>query len=339
VNPLLSRAVHNMLFSNFIALLERLDGNRPNLLRVLTYHRVDESDAHAAFDPSLTVLPEIFDEQMSYLISNYHVLSMLDLLEVYRTGASLPPRSVMITFDDAYCDFAENAWPILKRYRLPATLFVPTAFPDHPERLFWWDRLYYAVSGTIRRDDLKTPLGRLPMATVAQRRQVFLRLRNYAKTLPHDQVTPWVEQICGELGSGHQAHNMLSWDALRRLAREGVTLGAHTQTHPLMNRISVDEARAEAIGSLRDLEREIGPTLPVFAYPGGGFNDEIVRALEHEGFALAFTTVRGVNDMQTADRLRLRRINVARRTTMSVLRAQLLSWSMHLNRWRPLAGT
>jgi peptidoglycan/xylan/chitin deacetylase (PgdA/CDA1 family) len=115
-------------------------------------------------------------------------------------------------------------------------------------------------------------------------------------------------------------------------------LGAHTQTHPLLNRISLEEVRAEAVGSLRDLEREIGAALPVFAYPSGGVTDEIVRLLEREGFALAFTTEPGINDLGQAHPLRLRRINVGQRTNLTVLRAQLLPWTIYLNRWQPLLG-
>src|SRR5438128_7460507 len=122
---------------------------------------------------------------MSFLAANYCVVSMLEVLDAARTGAALPPRSVLVTFDDAYRDFAEHAWPILQRYRLPATLFVPTAFPGHPDQVFWWDRLYRAVTGTARRGHLDTPLGRLPLKTPNHRDRAFTRLKDYVKTLPH----------------------------------------------------------------------------------------------------------------------------------------------------------
>jgi len=105
-----------------------------------------------------------------------------------------------------------------------------------------------------------------------------------------------------------------------------------------MNRISPEEARAEAVGSLRDLERRVpaeggwGSVLPVFAYPAGGCNGMVAHLLAREGFAAGFTTSRGINCLASADPLRLRRINVGQRTTLSVLRAQLLSWSVYLNR-------
>jgi peptidoglycan/xylan/chitin deacetylase (PgdA/CDA1 family) len=340
VKQVSSFATRNAVFAKFLSLLEQADSRRPNLLRVLTYHRVDEPERHPALYPGLiSATPEAFDQQMSYLAANYYVVSMPELIDACRSGQALPPRSVMVTFDDACRDFAEHAWPTLKRYRLTATLFVPTAFPDHPERGFWWDQLYQAVNATERRDDLETPLGRLPLRNATQRAGSFAQLKDYVKTLPHQAAMAWVERTCAELGAQQPLHNVLGWDELRRLAREGVTLGAHTQTHPLMNRVTPEEVCAEAVGSLRDLEREIGQALPIFAYPSGGFNDEVVQILRREGFKLAFTTVRGVNDMHAADQLRLRRINIGRRTNLSLFRARLLPWSLYLNRLRPLSGT
>jgi peptidoglycan/xylan/chitin deacetylase (PgdA/CDA1 family) len=334
-----SFATCNALFAKLLSLLEQADGRRPNLLRVLTYHRVDEPERRPELYPGLiSATPEAFDQQMGYLAANYNVVSMPELLDACARGRVLPPRSVMVTFDDACCDFAEHAWPTLKRYRLPTTLFVPTAFPDHPDRSFWWDQLYQALTCAERRDDLETPRGWLPLRTPTQRAQAFAQLKDYVKTLPHQAAMEWVERTCAALGVTRPAHNVLSWHELRRLAREGVTLGAHTQTHPLMNRVSPDQVRAEALGSLRDLEREIGAAPPIFAYPSGGFNDEVVRILARVGFKLAFTTVRGVNDMHDADRLRLRRINIGRRTNLSIFRARLLPWSLYLNRWRSLSG-
>lgn len=312
----------NATISTLVALQEKAIEQHPQLVRVLTYHRVENREG--------------FAQQANYLASSHHVISMLELLEACERGTTLPPRSVLITFDDAYHNFAQHAWPVLKRYRLPVTLFVPTAFPDDPERGFWWDRLEQAVATTRRRDELDTPLGRLPLAQPNQRDQAFRRLRDYVKALPHSKAMTLVEQICSELDVPPAPHRVLGWDELRQLAREGVTLGAHSRTHPLMDRISIEEARSEAIGSLHDLEREIGPVPPIFAYPGGTFNDTIAEVLAHAGFALAFTTVRGTNILGEADRLQLRRNNIGQRATVGVLRARLLQSSVYLNRLRPV---
>jgi peptidoglycan/xylan/chitin deacetylase (PgdA/CDA1 family) len=140
----------------------------------------------------------------------------------------------------------------------------------------------------------------------------------------------WIEAFCGELDIRPTASEVLGWDSLRVLARAGVTLGAHTRTHPLMHRISIEDAIAEAVESKRDLEREIGSILPVLAYPGGGLNEAVVNGVRDAGFQLAFTTLRGVNDLQQADRLKLRRINVGQKTSFGVFRAQLTPWMAFL---------
>lgn len=319
-------------FEKFVSLLEQSDGERKNLFRVLTYHRVDEPEVHPWLYPGLiSASPSAFAAQIKYLADNYEVISVQDLAEALESEGriSLPPRTVLITFDDAYSDFDKHAWPILKQYHVPVTLFVPTAFPDHPDRLFWWDRVYHAIS-TTEKEELNSPFGRLPIATSVQRGRAYMRLKSHIKTLPNEVVLKEVEQLCTELGVLPHKNCVLSWDSLRKLAGEGVTLGAHTQTHPIMNSISSDKLRDETVGSREDLLRETGVVPQVFAYPSGIHNNDAVKEVEQAGFALAFTTERGMNEVGHADRLRLRRINIGTRTTIPLLRAQLLSWTANL---------
>ena len=148
---------------------------RSGLLRVLTYHRVAEITDRPDLDPRLiSATPAVFDQQMGYLAGNFNVVSLYDVLEAVQGGRRLPGRAVLITFDDAYCDFTDYAWPILTRHRLPVTMFVPTAYPDRPERSLWWDRLHRAFSAS-RSELHSTPIGTLSLETSEERR------RNLAK--------------------------------------------------------------------------------------------------------------------------------------------------------------
>ncbi len=334
------RATNSATFSGFLSLLERADRYRDNLLAILTYHRVDDPERTPHLYPGLvSASPMSFAKQMTYLARHYHVVSMEDLLEARRTGHSLPPRSMMITFDDAYCDFAEHAWPVLKKLGLPVTLFVPTGFPDQPERVFWWDRLHHALLFAPRGDILDTPCGRFSLKHQADRYQAFLQLKEQVKTMFHAEALALVDDICTRLDAPPPQHHVLGWDDLRSLARQGVALGAHTQTHPLLNRISSAEAEQEIVHSLQDLQREISSVLPIFSYPGGALSDDVVDTLQRHKIALAFTTARGMNDLRNVDPLRLRRINIGKRTSENVLRAQLLAWSIYLRPPGFLTGT
>lgn len=320
-----------------LSLLERTQGNDGAVLRVLTYHRIADPASTPELDPGIvSATPAQFAEQLEFLSHAYQVISLNTVLDAIHTGRSLPPRSVLITFDDAYEDFQTTAWPLLRGHGMPATLFVPTAFPDAPERCFWWDRIHHAVTSTTQPEIRETPLGPLSLLTPESRQTASIRLKACLKTLPHAEAMDWCERIIAELQCPPGRNVVLSWESLRRLAGEGVSLCPHTRTHPLLERVSEEEAVAEVSGSLRDLEERIGPTPPVLAYPAGSVCASLAERLRREGFTLAFTTAHGVNHLRTADLLRLRRINVGQRTSLGVLRTRLLRSSVQLNRIRPL---
>lgn len=332
VKNLASVAAKSSAFRSFVSLLETADSQKPGFLRVLTYHRVDEPSSRPWLDPGLiSATPRDFEEQMRFLHDHYNILTASDVIAAFksRNPKDLPARSVLVTFDDGYYDFEEQAWPVLKRYNIPAVLFVPTAYPDHPEQTFWWDDLYHALQNTTRKDDLKTHLGVFSLSDVTSRNQTYQQLKNYIKTLKHPEALAVVRELCREMSVSPAHNSIMSWDLLRKLSQDGLTLGAHTRTHPLVNRISLTEAREEAMGSLHDLQREISSVLPIFAYPSGEFSDDVARMLKEEGFVLAFTTMRGINKLDDADAFRIRRINVGGRTTLPLLRAQMLSWAAH----------
>lgn len=322
-------------FEKFVGLLEHTSEEPTNLLRVLTYHRVDKPNTFPWLDPGLiSATPEVFEMQMKYLAANYETVSVLDVIKAFEMEGRnvLPPRAVLVTFDDGYCDFKEHAWPILKQHQIPATLFVPTAFPNHPERSFWWDRLFHALHSTSV-SEFTSPLGRLSISTPAQRHQAYKLLKNHFKKVRHDLTIADVDQICRELDVPSQGNIVLSWDSLRQLVDEGLTLGAHTRNHPIMNCISLEELAVEVTGSLQDLTHQMGSSPLTFAYPSGIHNGAAVSIVELAGFQLAFTTQRGINEIDRADRFRLKRINVGARTTLPLLRAQLLTWSTPVYAW------
>lgn len=306
------------------------------MLRVLTYHRVANLQDSPMLHPQIiSATPENFSRQMRFLAKNYQVVSLAQAFNFIEKKAPLPPRAVLITFDDAYYDFATVAWPILKSLKLTATLFVPTAYPDQPARAFWWDRLHRAFMQTARPELKGTPMGDLSLGDTAARQHSLRRAQNYMKTVPHNQAMALVDEICAKLDSRPLAQkSVLSWDELRQLAKEGVALCAHTQTHPIMTQLPREEVRREVAGSQSDLQREIGEALPIFCYPSGSHDDTVVDVLKEEGFTMAFTTLKGQNDLRTVDPLRLRRTNMTRRTSLPIFRLRLLRFGAYLDRWR-----
>jgi peptidoglycan/xylan/chitin deacetylase (PgdA/CDA1 family) len=298
------------------------------VLRVLTYHRVSEPEEYPHLSPSvLSATPGAFREQMRFVASAYTPVSIQTVLDCLDTGKPLPPRAVLITFDDAYQCFERYAWGTLKELGVPVVLFVATAFPDDPTRCFWWDRLYHALLTTHEKRITSLDVC-LPLRTTADRVHAHKALRAQVKSLPHEDAMQLVDRLCSQLQVTDCAdNNVLGWSALKQLAAEGVNLGAHTRTHPLLSQISEAEAEEEAVGSLCDLRQQVGNVLPILAYPSGGATPKIATRLRRAGFRMAFTTTRGPNRIGHADPLLLKRNNVSRNTSLNLMRVQLLTIS------------
>jgi peptidoglycan/xylan/chitin deacetylase (PgdA/CDA1 family) len=317
------------------AALDRALPRRPGVLSILTYHRVDDPSARPDLLPSLvSATPAAFKKQVELVARRFDPVSLRDVLDALDDPERLPSRAVLVTFDDGYRDFADNAWPVLRAASVPVTLFVATGFSADPSAPFWWDRLWAAVSRAGDRRSIATPAGTLPVGPESAR-ATMATLRTWLKGLDHDDAMREVDRVVGELGdpAATAPPAVLDWDTLRRLAGEGVTLAPHTRHHPLLDRVPLERAIEEIALAHADLEREIGPlaTIPrVLAYPSGAHGGSAVVAARHAGMDLAMTTDRGGNDLRRADRLRLRRINVGGRASVPLVRTQL-AWAAGLD--------
>lgn len=300
------------------------------------YHRVAElKDTPNIDSRSVSATPSSFAQQMRHLARYYHVVSMPDVLDAVKRNRPIRERSVLITFDDAYADFADIAWPILRRFHLPATLFVPTAYPGRPELAFWWDRLYQAFERTLRVELGGTPLGTLSLANPEVRRRSLRALQNYVPTVPHDEAMRLVDSVCAQLvETPVKGGSVLNWDQLRMLARDGVTLGSHTRTHPILTQLPPDRIREEVRGSQEDLKSQIGTAWPIFCYPNGDHNETVTTILREQGIWLGFTTLVGENELRSTDLLRLRRTGITPRSTLPVFSLRLSRPGIYLDTWR-----
>ena len=290
--------------------LERALTDRPGTLAVLTYHRVGARDGSCGYPGLVSATPDEFERQVALLARRFSPVSVDDVLEVARARAPLPRRAVLVTFDDAYVDFESVAWPVLRAHGVPAVVFVPTGFPDSGAA-FWWDRLYHALR-TTRRSTLELEPGRRLAVGGPAADGAFRALRPVLKDLEHGALLDRVAAIEGELGGDGATSSVLGWDRLVALRAAGVSLGAHSISHPLLTRVPPRAAIDEIQQSMADLQARTGAADPVFAYPSGAHDAGVVTAAMAAGVEVAFTTTSGVNDVRATDWLRVRRFNVGR---------------------------
>lgn len=87
---------------------------------------------------ALSVSPDLFESEIKYLIDHgYRTIDFQTLYGALKGQAVLPPKPVMLTFDDGYIDFYVNAFPILRQYGAKAVVFIPTGLMDQGYYLLW----------------------------------------------------------------------------------------------------------------------------------------------------------------------------------------------------------
>lgn len=108
---------------------------------ILMYHRIEPLAADApTMVRRMTVTPAQFEAQVQWLRENdYTAISFQQLEETFRDGEDLPPRPVIITFDDGHDEHASIAAPILSRFNLTATFFIHTGFIGQVNSMTWDD--------------------------------------------------------------------------------------------------------------------------------------------------------------------------------------------------------
>jgi peptidoglycan/xylan/chitin deacetylase (PgdA/CDA1 family) len=265
---------------------------------ILTLHHVRPAVTRG-FAPNalLEVTPGFLDRALRLIrAEGWDIVTLDEALA--RLRAPEPGRFfVALTFDDGYRDTVEEAWPVLAKHQAPWALFVTPGFADRTARL-WWLELEEAIR-TLPRLDLALPGGRFtaPTETEAEKARAFDRLYWRLRRGPEAILLSAISTLASEAGIDPAAlveRECLPWETLRALSgAPGVTIGAHTLTHPMLAKHDADVARREIVESKQRLEAELGIPIRHFAYPVGdpgsaGPRDFTLAA--EAGFESAVTT-------------------------------------------------
>ena len=274
---------------------------------ILTFHGLSEDMGdQGILDWSLHLPVEVFRSICAMLAKEYHVRSLVDLVEARSSGSGLPDNSVVITFDDGYASNYQLAYPILQEFGLHATIFVATGFLDGAE-IFWFQRADLAL-GRSQKELLDWKINgkklRLFLGTYELRQQSLRQLLPELKELPDADLLSEVDRLEAALEVSPptfkdlpKAMRPMTWEMACEMSLSGhVDIGGHTHTHPILARCDVMAMRAE-IATCRDrIHAEIGELPATFAYPNGGSDDftrETLRLVREAGFKAACTTISG----------------------------------------------
>jgi peptidoglycan/xylan/chitin deacetylase (PgdA/CDA1 family) len=262
----------------------RLSRNR---LRILAYHGICQDRlAEEPWVPPHFVTCSAFESQLDYLQRHYNVLSLHDAVNRLRDN-KLPERSVAITFDDGYANNLRLAYPLLRKYRMPATIFLIT---DHMEsgEFFIFDRIRLirndagVVAGAhgVREDD-GLSYGTGPLEALLERVQ-----EKWSKVAP--RISPEQRETLQPL----RVADLQMFDS------HWVEFGAHTHRHAILRDEPLTQREWEISMSIERIRQWTHRPVRLFSYPRGNrgdFGEADKRVLLAKGVEAAVTGISGAN--------------------------------------------
>ena len=264
-------------------------------LSVLIFHRV-LSEPDPLFPEEMH--SRRFDEMCGWLASWFNVLA-LDEAVARLKASTLPARAACVTFDDGYADNYHVALPILQRHGLSATFFIATGFLNNGR--MWNDTIIESVrQSKVPTLDLSSlGLGQHALGSVDEKKAAIATLIGQIKYRPFEERITITEQLA-HLAQVELPHDlMMTAHEVKAMRHAGMQIGAHTVSHPILARLTDEQARQEIGNSKIFLEQLLGERVGLFAYPNGKPDEdyipqsvEVVRSL---GFDAAVSTQWGAS--------------------------------------------
>jgi peptidoglycan/xylan/chitin deacetylase (PgdA/CDA1 family) len=270
--------------------------NREKIL-ILTYHRFSVEEN------SQKISSAEFAAHLEYLSKNNRVLSLSDTIEYLNKGKTLPPNTTVITIDDGYADAYEIAFPLLKKFDFPATVYAVTDFLD--EKCWLWTDLMRYVLLETESDSVKIEFGEDKIEThlkdKTQRLQTASRINSRLKKLPDEQKDAKIKAIAASLNVEiptlpTSEFAAMNWEQAREIDARGVKIESHTVTHPILTNVSAKHLDFELKNSKKRLEEVLDRRVEHFCYPNGSLNENVSKAIENSGYKSATTTNYGFNE-------------------------------------------
>ncbi|WP_243373881.1 polysaccharide deacetylase family protein [Geotalea sp. SG265] len=247
---------------------------------ILTYHSIHSGNLPFPIWTQLDYL--YFEQHLQFLSSNFNCISLESLQNQIQKG-ELEPYSVVVTFDDGYHNNFFNAYPLLLKYKIPATIFVTAGLVDTDE--YTWSDKIAAILSLLDKVTINLKDVDVKVESVQDRAVAYRMIVNRFKALHPNEITASIKSMMDCFGIGEEdlktpllksCFGHLDWDEILIMRDSGlIEIGSHGMSHSILARLSDNEAKAEILQSKNTIETKLAHFGPVkfFAYPNGGEND------------------------------------------------------------------
>ncbi len=282
-------------------------------LLILMYHDL-ASDRQAGLTAALLrekIARTQFEAHLRVLSQQCRIMSVEEAVREIRSEGKLLCDTVSITFDDGYRSVYDIAYPLLRDYNVPATVYLTTDWINGKMSL-WWEQLADMIAAcdleraslheveTILSSEVRPSLasGSDPLTKrIALHRHAAAHMRDLGDDDIKSTIIRLREVLCRD-GSPGTTAEPLSWTQVSELAENGICFGSHTCSHLNVSHAPLELIEAEITESTSEIEQHTGMRVEGFAYPYGqdiGHYGKVEPILSRHDFRYACTAIPGNN--------------------------------------------
>lgn len=255
-----------MEYSGALRLARHIKRRQP---AILMYHRIIDN----AMIPGIH--PDIFSEQLGYLKKHFHIMNMQQFFSAFQSNQH-PDNTLVLTFDDGHADFYTHAWPRIQAEGLSATLFITTGFVDHKLWL-WPDLLRYILLNTKPGTETLPEVGTIDVSS-GNLLHTWNRLGDYCLNLStqsrNEFLTLLAKHLAVDISRPPQSpFTAVTWEQLREMSAQGLDIGSHTVSHPILSAADNITLEHELVESKNRIIQELGKIPVGICYPNGMAKD------------------------------------------------------------------
>lgn len=258
--------------------------------RILRYKHIAEPEfAAIPMKKSEFVRPQTFRKHLEYLIKNCRLIKLADLVVAVQEKQPIDPNSVALTFDCGYQDFYTNAYPLLKAYRVPATVFLPTAFIG-TDNLFWPDKILVGMIALMEAkikfpgfpslpSEIQKLLAPLFRGGAISLEAIFM-LIDCLGLLPAEERRPVFETIDSQLeliGGMPAVQMFVDWDQVREMAESGIRFAPLGHSHMPFPEITKENLAADLYTAFETIRSEQIRPLNIVAAPYDRLTPQVLK--------------------------------------------------------------
>lgn len=304
--------------SGYYDVLSRMQAPAEKRLLIVMYHEFREPHysptRNGAYQPLFTA--RHFETHLRAITSHYRVLTIGKAVEEMRAPGGLKENTVAISIDDGCASIYKVAYPLLKKYNVPATVFLMTGWIGNDKPL-WWHHVrnmlrqtaFHGVTGSGLQDALglaETPFNGSVKPDGQLRVALADRIERHLRCLPdndrRNKLACMQKLLFPRESYVPIAQPALTWDQIREMTNDGLEFEAHTSTHINLRHTDSQTIEREIAASKNEIEERLGNAVKGFAYPYGADLCAYARMesmLQSHGFDYACNAVPGYNSPST----------------------------------------